>query len=466
MTSKKKVQIWDGNVRDAALTILLAVDKNQAYSNLLLNQTIKKYKIDAKDRALLTEITYGTLQHKYTLDYYLEPFIRTKIDLWVRWLLRLSLYQVVYLSRIPAHAAVNEAVEIAKKRGHKGIASMVNGVLRSIQRQGLRSIDEIEEPIKRLSIATSHPEWLVERLIESYGIEVATEMLEENNVPPTLTVRVNTLKSTTQDVLNMLEEEGIQAKKSELIPECIHILGGQVTHTECFKNGFITIQDESSMMPANVLNPKPGERVLDMCAAPGGKTTHIAEKMNNDGSILATDIHPHKLDLIEETSNRLGIGIIQTAPVDGRTAAELLQRESYDAVLVDAPCSGLGVTRRKPDIKYTKREEDFESLHKIQLLLLDNAVKVLKTGGRLVYSTCTVDRLENEGTVQEFLASHPEMELVPIVNLPEDLLEKQQDGMLQVFPQDFGSDGFFVATFQKKSDKAPAHTRNALESSH
>ena len=454
MTAKKKVQIWDGNVRDAALTILLAVDKNQAYSNLLLNQTIKKYKIESKDRALLTEITYGTLQHKYTLDYYLEPYIRTKIDLWVRWLLRLSLYQVVYLSRIPAHAAVNEAVEIAKKRGHQGIASMVNGILRSIQRQGIRSIDEIQEPIKRLSISTSHPEWLVERLIESYGIEKTTEMLQENNVPPTLTVRVNSLKASVQDVLEMLEAEGVSAKNSELIPECVHIISGQVTQTDCFKNGFITIQDESSMMPANVLNPMPGNRVLDMCAAPGGKTTHIAEKMNNDGSILATDIHAHKLDLIDETSNRLGIEIIQTAPVDGRKAAEYLQKESYDAILVDAPCSGLGVTRRKPDIKYTKREEDFESLHKIQLQLLDNAVKVLKDGGRLVYSTCTVDLLENEGTVHEFLASHPEMELVPIENLPHELLMKQQNGMLQVFPQDFGSDGFFVAAFQKNSANA------------
>lgn len=451
MTSKKKVQIWDGNVRDAALTILLAVDKNQAYSNLLLNQTIKKYKLDAKDRALLTEITYGTLQYKYTLDYYLEPFVRTKIDLWVRWLLRLSLYQVVYLSRIPAHAAVNEAVEIAKKRGHKGIASMVNGVLRSIQRQGIRSLDEILDPIKKLSIETSHPEWLVNRLIESYGIEVTTKMLHENNVPPTLTVRVNSLKTTALEVVKMLEEEGIQSKISDLIPECIHIMSGQVTHTDCFKNGLITIQDESSMMPANVLHPKEGARVLDMCAAPGGKTTHLAEKMNNNGSILATDLHPHKLDLIDETSTRLGIDIIQTAPVDGRNASEMLQKESYDAVLVDAPCSGLGVMRRKPDIKYTKREEDFESLHKIQLQLLDNAVKVLKPDGRLVYSTCTVDRLENEGTVQAFLTSHPEMELVPIDNLPNELLEKQQNGMLQIFPQDFGSDGFFVAAFQKKS---------------
>lgn len=335
--TKKKVQIWDGNVRDAALTILLAVDKNQAYSNLLLNQTINKYNIDAKDRALLTEITYGTLQHKYTLDYYLEPFIRGNIDLWVRWLLRLSLYQIVYLSRVPDHAAVNEAVEIAKRRGHKGIASTVNGILRSILRQGIRSTDEIKEPIKRLAIETSHPEWLVERFMESYGIEKTTEMLLENNVPPIQTVRVNTTKATVKDVIRLLEEEGITAKQSKVIPECLHFVNGQASRTKAFKEGYITIQDESSMMPANVLNPQEGWRVLDMCAAPGGKTTHIAEKMKNEGSILATDLHPHKLDLIEETSSRLGLNIIETAPIDGRKAADFLQKESFDGVLVDAP---------------------------------------------------------------------------------------------------------------------------------
>ncbi|TSI11457.1 16S rRNA (cytosine(967)-C(5))-methyltransferase RsmB [Lysinibacillus sp. BW-2-10] len=448
--TKKKAIIWDGNVRDAALTILLAVDKNQAYSNLLLNQTINKYKIEAKDRALLTEITYGTLQHKYTLDFYLEPFIRGKIDLWVRWLLRLSVYQIVYLNRVPDHAAVNEAVEIAKRRGHKGIASTVNGILRSILRQGIPSIDEITDPIKRLAIKTSHPEWLVQRFIEAYGVEKTTEMLHENNMPPIQTVRVNTTKATVEEVLALLEKEQIEAKQSNVMPECIHLINGQASRTQAFKDGYITIQDESSMMPANVLNPQKGWRILDMCAAPGGKTTHIAEKMGNEGSILATDIHPHKLDLIDENSARLGLNIIETAPVDGRKAAQVLPAESFDAILVDAPCSGLGVMRRKPDIKYTKREEDFESLHKIQLELLDNAVQVLKPGGRLVYSTCTIDREENEGTVKAFLASHPEMELADIENLPTALLNKGQGGMLQVFPQDFDSDGFFVAAFRKK----------------
>ncbi|HWL13750.1 MAG TPA: 16S rRNA (cytosine(967)-C(5))-methyltransferase RsmB, partial [Ureibacillus sp.] len=386
------------------------------------------------------------------LDYYLEPFIRGKMDLWVKWLLRLSLYQIEYLDRVPDHAAVNEAVEIAKRRGHKGIAGVVNGVLRSILRQGVRSTDEITEPAKRLAIETSHPEWLVERFVEAYGMGKTTEMLRENNIPPIASVRVNTTKATVEEALALLEQEGMEARQSEVIPECLHLISGQASRTKAFKEGYITIQDESSMMPANALNPQPGWRVLDMCAAPGGKTTHMAEKMRNEGSILATDLHPHKLDLIDEATARLGLEIIQTAPVDGRKAAEFLEVESFDAVLVDAPCSGLGVMRRKPDIKYTKREEDLSKLHDIQLQLLDNAVKVLKKGGRLVYSTCTVNKEENEETVQAFLASHPEMEAVQLENLPKELLERSQGGMLQVFPQDFGSDGFFVAAFRKKAN--------------
>ncbi|MBG9690717.1 16S rRNA methyltransferase [Lysinibacillus sphaericus] len=450
--SKKSVVIWDGNVRDAALSIMLAVDKNQAYSNLLLNETIKRHKIEAKDRALLTELTYGTLQHKMTLDYYLEPFIRGSIDHWVRWLLRISLYQMQYLTRIPAHAAVNEAVEIAKRRGHRGIASTVNGILRSVLRQGVPSINDIENPIERLAIETSHPIWLVQRFVNNYGLEVATGMLHENNVPPIQTVRVNTTKVTVEQAVAELEEEGLTAKQSDVIPECLHVTNGQPARTNAFKEGHITIQDESSMIPANVLKPSPGMRVLDMCAAPGGKTTHLAEIMKNEGSILATDLHPHKLDLIDHNTERLGLDIIETAPIDGRKAPEFLQAESYDAILVDAPCSGLGVMRRKPDIKYTKREEDLENLQTIQLALLDAATKVLKIKGKLVYSTCTVDKQENEGTVNAFLAAHPEMEAIQLESLPTKLAEKQANGMLQVFPQDFGSDGFFVAAFRKKGE--------------
>ncbi|MEC1179403.1 16S rRNA (cytosine(967)-C(5))-methyltransferase RsmB [Metasolibacillus meyeri] len=448
--TKKKQQVWNGNVRDAALSILLAVDKNQAYSNLLLHQTIEKYKIEAKDRALLTEITYGTLQQKLTLDYYLAPFVRGKVETWVQWLLRLSLFQMHYLTRIPPHAAVNEAVEIAKRRGHQGIASMVNGILRSILRQGVRSTDEIQDENERLAIVTSHPQWLVERYIAAYGMEKTATMLAQNNLPAKQTVRVNTLKTTPAEAIAALEQQGITAVQSAFLPECLTITGGQAARTDAFKKGLITIQDESSMLPANVLNPQPGMRVLDMCAAPGGKTTHLAEKMHNEGLLLALDLHPHKLELIDENTARLGIDIVQTAPLDGRKAADTLQKESFDAILIDAPCSGLGVMRRKPDIKYTKKTEDFTNLQAIQLAILANAAELLKPNGRLVYSTCTINKEENEGTVQAFLAAHPNIEAITMENLPQQLADEQHNGMLQVFPQHMDSDGFFVAAFVKK----------------
>lgn len=446
---KKLEKIWNGNVRDASLSILLAVDKNQAYSNLLLHQTIEKYNIEPKDRALLTEITYGTLQHKYTLDYYLKPFLRGKVDLWVRWLLRLSVYQIEYLSKIPDHAIVHEAVEIAKRRGHKGIASMVNGVLRSILREGVPSTKEIQNPIERMAIETSHPQWLVEHFVESYGMQQTMEMLRENNVPPNQSVRVNELKCTVEEAMILIKNEGLEVVRSEVIPECLYVVGGVASRTKAFEQGYITIQDESSMVPVNVLNPKCGWTVLDMCSAPGGKTTHIAEKMKNNGKIIATDIHSHKLQLIESLSERLGISIIETFLLDGRKAHEAFEEESFDGILVDAPCSGLGVLRRKPDIKYTKHKEDFEKLHDIQIQLLNNAARLLKKGGRLVYSTCTVNVEENEHTVKQFLDEHPEMKLEPIQNLSPKLIEKQQNGMLQIFPQDFHSDGFFIASFVK-----------------
>ncbi|MFJ5769926.1 16S rRNA (cytosine(967)-C(5))-methyltransferase RsmB [Psychrobacillus sp. NPDC093180] len=448
--TKKQEKIWTGNVRDAALNILMAVEKQQAYSNLLLHQTIEKYKIDDKDRALLTELTYGTLQYKMTLDYYLEPFIKGKLDDWVKQLLRLSLYQIHYLSRIPDHAAVNEAVNIAKRRGHKGISGAVNGILRSILREGVRSTEEIKDELERLSIETSHPLWMVKRFVSEYGFETTANMLKENNEQPVTTLRVNLFKRTVDQVLHLYTQEGYVVARSEVIPECIYLFNAQAAKTTAFEKGFVTIQDESSMIPAYALQAEPGMTVLDMCSAPGGKTTHIAEKMRNTGKLVAMDIHEHKLKLVKENAARLGFDFIETMQMDGRKSSESFPKESFDRILVDAPCSGLGVMKRKPDIKYTKNEKDFATLKPIQLKLLDEAYTLLKRDGLLVYSTCTVDREENEGTAKLFLEAHPDMELQPFPNVISSIKEQEQEGMLQLFPQDLRSDGFFVAIFKKK----------------
>lgn len=449
--NSKSYRMWNGNVRDAALSILMAIEKSQAYSNLLLHQTIEKYDIEPKDRGLLTEITYGTLQHKMTLDYYLEPFIKRKLDDWVRQLLRLSLYQIHYLDRIPNHAAVNEAVEITKKRSHKGTAGLVNGILRSILREGVRSTEEIVDPIERLSIEASHPLWLIERWVKQFGFEKAATMAFENNTPPAHTVRVNTNRIEVQEAIDMLLDEGIVAYQSEIIPECLHIEKGQVAKTKAYQYGAVSIQDESSMIPTYALQIEPGQRVLDMCAAPGGKSMHIAEKLKGEGSLVSVDLHPHKVKLIADQATRLGFTNIETRTWDSRELTNEYDEESFDRILVDAPCSGLGVIRRKPDIKYTKKEEDFASLQKIQNRLLDEAFKLLKPNGLMVYSTCTIDEVENVGTVNAFLADHPDMQLEKLDVLPEAFHHMMTNGMIHIFPQDFNSDGFFVAAFRKKS---------------
>lgn len=277
------------NVRESALSLLEKIDKNQSYSNLLLNNMINKNHIDPKDIGLLTELTYGTLQRRMTLDYYLQPFLKGKLEPWVRQLLRLTLYQMVYLDRIPDRAAIFEAVEIAKRRGHRGISSMVNGVLRSIQREGLPGLGDIKDPIERLSIETSHPNWLVKRWVEQLGYEKAKAMCEVNLTAPLQTARVNVTKISREKCLEMLQEEGYQAEESAIIPEAIKCLKGNLANSQAFKDGYITIQDESSMLVAYALGIEKDEIVLDACAAPGGKSTHIAEKLQNGGQVISLD---------------------------------------------------------------------------------------------------------------------------------------------------------------------------------
>jgi 16S rRNA (cytosine967-C5)-methyltransferase len=443
-------KIWNGNVRDAALSILMEINNNQAYSNLLLHRTIKKYNIETKDRALLTELTYGTLQHRMTLDYYLEPFVRGKLDGWVRELLRMSLYQIVYLTKIPPHAVVHEAVEIAKRRGHKRIAPTVNGILRSVLRKGVRSLENLEDGVAKIAIETSHPEWLIERWIELYGEEDAIAMAHENNNPASVTMRVNTAKTTVDEAIAALKAEGIEVRRGEVVPESLISESGNPSNTDSFKKGLITIQDESSMLPVNALDVEPGMKVLDMCAAPGGKTTHIAEKMNDEGEVYAHDIHAHKIKLIQSNAERLGLESIIPKSGDSRELVNLYGESSFDRILLDAPCSGFGVIRRKPEIKYVKNENDIKGLLTIQSELLDTAEKLLKPNGIIVYSTCTVEHEENRGMVEKFLEKHKNIELIPLPNLHESKKLSIENDTLQVLPQHFGGDGFFVAAFRKK----------------
>ncbi|PAD70263.1 16S rRNA (cytosine(967)-C(5))-methyltransferase [Bacillus sp. 7586-K] len=449
---KQKNQL--NSVRDVAVEILLQIEKNQAYSNLLLNTMIKKHKVNEKDIGLLTEIVYGTIQRRDTLDYFLANYIKKakKLELWVKILLRVSLYQMVYLDRVPDRAVLYEAVEIAKKRGHKGIASLVNGVLRSIQREGLPDLNEISNENERLAIRTSHPLWLVDKWVKQFGFSETEKMCEANLIPPSQTARVNQMKVGVNDLIEQLNANDIPVERGDLSEDAIKGLKGNLALTEAFTEGNLTIQDESSMLVARALNPQPGELILDACAAPGGKSTHIAERMQGSGIVHSLDLHEHKVKLIKQQADRLGLNNIQAEALDSRKARERFQPESFDRILVDAPCSGFGVLRRKPDIKYTKTREDIERLAKLQLEILQEVAPLLKKGGVLVYSTCTIDKEENSDVVEAFLANHQEFSRVESVNayLPEKIRPYINKGEVQILPHYFGTDGFYIASLRKK----------------
>lgn len=437
-----------GTAREAALDVLTRIDADRAYSNLLLNQTLQRYKLDKPDAGLATEIVYGTVQRLNTIDYFLTPFVAkglAKLEPWVRSLLRLSFYQLYYLDRIPEHAIVNEAVNLAKRRGHSGISGMVNGVLRNVlRRKGELALPADLSPAARIALEESHPEWMVRRWMAQYGEAVTRDLCRANNEPPRVSLRVNRLRMEPQALIERLKKQGLDAQASALAPSGVVVRGGgNMALTPEFASGLFSVQDESSMLVAEWVDPQPGERVLDCCAAPGGKTTHLAEKMGDRGEIVACDVHEHKAQLIAEQAARLDLKSIRSQTADARELGRYYPPESFDRILLDAPCSGLGVIRRKPDLKWTKTEAEIASVCAVQRELLSSVAPLLKPGGVLVYSTCTVEKAENEEMVQCFLREHPEFSA--------DAPPGGQAAMRQLMPYEYGSDGFFIARLCKRA---------------
>lgn len=446
----------EGNIRKEALEILLRIEKSGSYSHLLIDQAIQQEKIAKIDEQLLTEIVYGTLERKLTLDYYLAPFIQKqkKLQDWVRMLLRMSVFQMEYLDNVPTYAIINEAVEIAKQKGHKGIANVVNGVLRNVQRQGVRELALIEDETERLAIATSHPIWLVNRWINEYGFEVTKEMCEFNMTKKPLYLRVNRLRNSREAILEKLQAADIEASASPYIEESIVVTKGNVLKTNLLQAGEVTIQDHSSMFAAKSLDVTPEMNVLDTCSAPGGKATYIAELMANEGKVYAYDLHKNKVKLIDKNAKRLGLTNIETRAQDARALRELHEEKSFERIIVDAPCTGLGVLRSKADIKYNKEEKDIDNLQRVQLAILHEVAPLLKDNGKLVYSTCTVNKTENNDVVKSFLSEHPKYEVdeAYVMQVAEQLGEKAlitAEGV-QLFPQTMNADGFFITRFVKK----------------
>lgn len=432
--------------RSLALAVLEDVFVNQAYSNIALNKHLKGSQLSAADKGLVTELVYGTVARKLTLEWYLSHFIedRDQLDSWLYVLLLMSAYQLRYLDKIPDHAVVNEAVELAKLR-KKGSEKLVNAVLRRILREGWPDIASIKRKNKRDSIAYSLPVWLVAKLKEEYGEERAKAIFESLLVRNKASIRVTDL-SRKEEIQALLEANDSLLATTGLVKEQGHFAGHNL-----FADGAITIQDESSQLVAPTLDLQGDERVLDACAAPGGKTAHIASYLTT-GQVTALDLYDHKLDLIQENAQRLGVGVadrVQTQKLDARKVHEFFDQDSFDKILVDAPCSGIGLLRRKPDIKYNKETADFASLQEIQLEILGSVCQILGKGGIITYSTCTIVSEENFQVVKAFLESHPEFEQVKLEHECKDIMK---DGCILITPELYGSDGFFISQFRKISD--------------
>ena len=430
--------------RSLALAVLEDVFINQAYSNIALNKHLKGSHLSATDKGLVTEIVYGTVARKLTLEWYLSHFIqdRDKLDNWLYILLLLSAYQLRYLDKVPNHAVVNEAVELAKLR-KKGSEKLVNAVLRRILREGWPDIARIKRKNKRDSIAYSLPVWLVSKLKEEYGEERAQAIFESLLVRNKASIRVTDL-SRKEEIQALLEATDSPLAATGLVKEQGHFAGHDL-----FSEGAITIQDESSQLVAPTLDLQGDEQVLDACAAPGGKTAHMASYLTS-GKVTALDLYDHKLDLIQENAERLGVADqVQTQKLDARKVHEFFEKDSFDKILVDAPCSGIGLLRRKPDIKYNKETADFTSLQEIQLEILGSVCQTLRKGGIITYSTCTIVSEENFQVVEAFLESHPEFEQVKLEHECKDILK---DGCILITPELYGSDGFFISQFRKISE--------------
>ncbi|MCI5537036.1 MAG: 16S rRNA (cytosine(967)-C(5))-methyltransferase RsmB [Lentihominibacter sp.] len=424
----------DINRKTAYLT-LIDVESRKAYSNLALNHQIIINK--PSSQAFVREIVYGVLEHKLTIDYYLDQLVRNGIENLKAaelTILRMGVYQLRYMNSVPEYAAVNESVVLAKKYC-RGKAGFINGVLREYlnRKMQLRLPDRGEDEVRYLSVKYSYSPWIIELWLEHYDMEFVERLLEAGNETAPLTVRLNWLKVMKKDLIDSLQKKGFEVSEGNLCQNALNVKGTGLLDSEMYKLGMFTPQDESSMLVAEKLDPQQGETIMDVCAAPGGKTTAIAERMNNTGRIIASDIYRRKLDLIDKDARRLGILNIETRSWDAtRVDSSMVQKA--DRVLVDAPCSGLGVIRRKPEIKYKEYNDDMELLPKKQLAILSASSAYVKPGGVLLYSTCTINPRENEQVVDTFLR--------------KNLSFRQVERKL-LLPDVDKTDGFFICLMKK-----------------
>lgn len=442
--------------REAALVIIHKTLEEGGYPNILLDNDVSSDRFSDEDRALITRLVYGVLENKLYLDWIIGKFSRIpedRIDPRVRNIMRMSLFQLKFLDRVPGFAAVNEGVDLAKKYGGKGAAGFVNGILRNAIRhpEKTRIPPRSANPKEHISLKYSHPAWMVEDWLSLFGVDFTEELCRANNKKPDLTLRVNTLKTGRDELVSLLRKEGHDAGPGLYGKNSVVVKNGFFPgESKTFKDGLFYVQDESSMLAVEALAPEPGQLLIDVCSAPGGKCTYAAQIMRDKGSIVARDINEKKLSMIVENCARLGISIVKTEVFDSRKPDKELVGKA-DRVMVDAPCSGLGVIRRKPDIKWKKEREHYKALQEIQAEILGAAAQYLKPGGELVYSTCTVMPGENVEVVEKFAGSASNFEFVDISPyLPGELRgESAEKGYVQLFPNVHGTDGFFICKMRR-----------------
>jgi 16S rRNA (cytosine967-C5)-methyltransferase len=443
------------NPRRAAFDILLRIEKEKSFADILIDHELSKEIIKGADRGLLTELVYGVLRRQGTLDHIIGQFSKQrpeKLELFVLLLLRLGVYQSFFLDRVPVSAAVNETVNLAKELAPRA-AGFINAILRSADR-GRDSIsypDREKSPVDYLAVRYSHPAWLAAQWCEQLGVDAAESLAAAMAEPPPFTIRANTLRISREALMERLSAEGVTCSPTTWSADGIRLnQSGAINRLPSFKEGLFTVQDESSQLAPLFLDAKKGERVLDACAAPGGKSTQIAQLMGDSGEIFACDVNHKKLRMIKETCERLGINSVRTFTMDATSASNAIKDTTFHRILVDAPCSGLGVIRRNPEGKWWKSPADLVQLAATQRGIMENLSKYLEPAGTLVYATCSTSLQENEEVIDAFLGRHPEFvveDLRPLFPSLADLFTER--GFFRSWPHKHGMDGFFAARLKK-----------------
>lgn len=429
-------------VREAAFEAYLDIMDDKAYSNIVIDEVIESGELSDKDKGLFTEMVYGTIANRLTLEFYLQPFYKTKVRQWNRHLLNMAAYQIVSLDRVPAYAVINETVEIAKEYGGLQAGNVTNAILRNFMREPLRDLESIKNPVKRLSVETSIPSWIIEHWKTHYKMEGATEIARSLKSRPEMYIRINSSMTDPETLKEALTDEGHDVELTGLHPDALVVgTGASIMDTEAYREGHFSVQDVSSMFVNTALEPATGDVILDACSAPGGKGLHALEKVR-DGHVDLSDTYDHKVRTIEHNAKRLNLTNYDAFKADA-TSHEY--PKLYDRIIVDAPCSGLGVIKRKPEIRYERNSNDIDSLVELQLSILEHVKQFLKPGGILIYATCTIHQMENENVAYTFKKNNDNFNFDDFHIPALDFTGPYR----QILPYELNTDGFFIARFKK-----------------